>query len=50
MEQTVYRELGLIGAFLRFLDSHKLIARLLLIAETAAIIWAVFTYNFTTNI
>lgn len=49
-QQKLVRELGLVGLFLQWMENHKKISDFILWLEIIALIWAVFTYNFTTNI
>ncbi len=52
MEQTnsIYKEFGILGSFFKFMGQHTILANIILILEALAAIYAVFTYNFTTNI
>lgn len=49
-QQKLVRELGLVGFFLQWMENHKKMSDFILWLEIIALIWAVFTYNFTTNI
>lgn len=49
-QQKLIQELGLVGLFLQWMNNHKKLSDIILWLEIIALIWAVFTYNFTTNI
>ena len=50
MEKSLYKELGILGSFFRYLDEHDTLFRAILILEAIGLAWAVWTYHFTTTI
>ena len=50
MEQNLQNDLGLMSYFFDWVDKHKTLMNVVLWIEIIALIWAVFTYNFTTKI
>jgi len=48
--QNDYFQLWPLGGLFRFMDKHNLLANVILFIEVVALLYAVLTYNFTTNI
>jgi len=50
-QQTdIYKELGILAGMFKFIDQHKTLSNIILFLEALAALYAVITYNFTTNI
>lgn len=47
--ETIYKELGLLGSIFKFMDRHEHLGNVLLALGAIALAWMVFTYDFTTN-
>ena len=51
MAQTdIYKEFGIMAGMFKFIDQHKTLTNIILFLEALAALYAVLTYNFTTNI
>lgn len=50
MEKSIYKELGVLGNILAYLNKHETLGNIILILEAVGLVWAVLTYDFTTNI
>lgn len=46
-KNNIYGEFLFLGYFLKFMDRHPVIANIILLLEGLALVWAVFTYEFT---
>lgn len=49
MKKSIYKELGAIGTFIRYINEHETLGNIILIIEAIALFWTVYYYNFTTN-
>ena len=47
MEKSIYNEFLFLGWFFKFMDRHPVISNIILAIEVLALIWAVWTYEFT---
>ena len=46
-KNDIYAQLGPLGIMFKFMDDHKTLANVILAIEILALVWAVFTYEFT---
>lgn len=49
-EQNMQNQLGILACFFEWAGRHKTLTNVILWIEIIALVWAVFTYNFTTKI
>lgn len=47
--ETIYKELGLLGSMFKFMDRHQRLSDAVLVLEAIALAYVVFMYDFTTN-
>lgn len=48
-QQKLVKELGLLGRFFTWMDKHEKVTDILLLLQIIALVWVIFTYNFTTQ-
>ena len=46
-KNDIYTEFGPLGYMFKFMDEHKTLSNIILVLEILALIWAVWTYEFT---
>lgn len=44
---NIYKEFGILGRFFLWMDRHPRTAAALLWLQVAALLWVIFSYNFT---